>query len=261
MDILVIPDVHCTPGVTNDHLCALGELVCVRRPDVIACLGDFADVESLCSHNANLEQEGLRVEADYEATKAGLRALFSPIRKLQSGQRFHRRKIYRPESFITLGNHEQRVIRAIKKHPELEGVLSMEGFGYEDWFDTVLPFRQPCTVGGVSFVHYLSSGSLGRAVGHPNLAAKLVIKSHQSTVVGHDHGLDYSTGYRPDGSRFFGLSAGHYSAPDWDASYLPASERARWVAAVVLLKDVVDGWPRGGYEVITQERILEGKYD
>lgn len=43
---LVIPDVQAKDGVPLDHLEWIGRYIADKRPDVIVCIGDFADMPS-----------------------------------------------------------------------------------------------------------------------------------------------------------------------------------------------------------------------
>ena len=51
MKHLVIPDVQAKPGVPLEHLDWLGQYIVAKKPDVVVCLGDFADMESLSSYD------------------------------------------------------------------------------------------------------------------------------------------------------------------------------------------------------------------
>lgn len=256
-DILVIPDVHCMPGVTTEHLSALGEYIAIEQPDTIVCLGDFADLDSLSSHNTKLSFEGQRFHLDQKATLDGLDALFEPIHSLQRKQRRNKEKQYKPRTVMTLGNHENRINRLIHESPQLEEYISAESLGYERYFEEIVPFKHTVHIAGVVFTHYFSSGAKGYAIGHPNLAGKLAAKSHVSTVVGHDHGFDWSVAHRGDCGRHFACSAGYYGAPDWMPDYIPQTEFARWMAGVLVLRSVSQGWPSGGFEWVTQERLMK----
>ena len=48
---LVIPDTQVQPGSPTKHLKALGNYVAETRPEVLVCIGDWADMKSLCSYD------------------------------------------------------------------------------------------------------------------------------------------------------------------------------------------------------------------
>lgn len=51
MKHFILPDVQCKPGVPLDHLTWASNYCIQKKPDVIVCLGDFADMESLSSYD------------------------------------------------------------------------------------------------------------------------------------------------------------------------------------------------------------------
>ena len=103
----VLPDCQVKPGVPLDHLTWAGRYVSEKRPDVIVCIGDFADMSSLSSYDVGKKSfEGRSYKADIEAAAEGMRMFLDPIRELQAQQRRNKEKIYRPRLILTLGNHE-----------------------------------------------------------------------------------------------------------------------------------------------------------
>ena len=48
---MVIPDVQCKEGVDISHLEWIGKYAAEKKPDVIVCLGDFADMPSLSTYD------------------------------------------------------------------------------------------------------------------------------------------------------------------------------------------------------------------
>ena len=51
MKHMVIPDCQVTPDTPTDHLRWIGEYMVEKKPDLVVCLGDFADMESLSSYD------------------------------------------------------------------------------------------------------------------------------------------------------------------------------------------------------------------
>lgn len=49
--ILVIPDAHASPKHNNSRFDILGKFILDRQPDIIVNIGDFADMEALCSYD------------------------------------------------------------------------------------------------------------------------------------------------------------------------------------------------------------------
>ena len=130
----VLPDVQAKPNVPLEHLSWAGRYVAEKKPDVIVCIGDFADMESLSSYDVGRKSfEGRSYKADIEAAEQAMRLFLSPIRELQQQQRRNKEKIYRPRFILTLGNHEQRIERAIDQDRKLDGLISIRDLPYNDW--------------------------------------------------------------------------------------------------------------------------------
>ena len=87
---------------------------------------------SLCSYDQGKRQmEGRRYKADVEAVKEGMTKLLAPIRDLQARQKRNKEKVYRPRMVMTLGNHEERINKAVDNDAKLEGVIGIADLGYE----------------------------------------------------------------------------------------------------------------------------------
>lgn len=175
---IVIPDCQVKPGDSTDHLAAVGNYIAEKRPDVVVCLGDFADMQSLsCYDLGKASAEGRRYIADISSARLAMRRLLAPVKK---GRRRH------PRLVLTLGNHEGRIDRAVELDPKLVGALSVSDLQYErDW--EVVPFLQPIEIDQILYAHYFVSGPMGRPV--PNARA-LLNATHQSAVMGHQQQHD-----------------------------------------------------------------------
>ena len=202
----VIPDVQAKPGTDFTYLENIGKYLVEKKPDVIVMIGDFADMPSLSSYDKGKKSfEGRRylkdIEASHEAMSALLEPLYSFNRKAKAGGK----KQYHPHMVLTMGNHENRINRAVEIQPELEGVLDVKHLEYEEYGWEVHPFLEVVHVDGVAYSHYFTSGVLGRPV---TSARALLTKKHQSCVMGHVQTMDIATDYRADGTPILGLFAG-----------------------------------------------------
>lgn len=197
MKIGVLPDVQAKPGLDFKHLEHVGRYFAEKRPDVIVCLGDFADMPSLSSYDkGKREFEGRRYRHDVAAAHRAMDTFMAPIARARG---------YSPRLVLTLGNHENRIDRATNDTPELEGLISVDDLRYADYGWQVHPFLGVVTIAGVAFSHYLVSGVMGRPI---TTAAALLAKRHMSTVVGHQQGLQMATAVRADGHMLTGIIAG-----------------------------------------------------
>ena len=241
---LVIPDVHAKPGTSHDRLRWLGKFITDVQPDKIICLGDFADMESLCSYDkGKKDYNGRSYAMDIDAAVAAQEALFEPIWSHNSARREGRRKQYRPELHMLLGNHEQRILRAIDMdHVMLEGIISMEDLEYEKFGWSVYPFLDRIDIDGIIYSHYFISGVLGKAIGGENPAASILNKQHMSCTSGHTHTYDVARRTRADGSSMRALVAGCYTN-NYEEYAGPANDM--WWRGVFLKTNV----NRGDYDL------------
>lgn len=249
---LVIPDSHAHPDFNNDRFTWLGKLAVDLQPDVIVNLGDQADMASLCSYDKGmLSSEGRRYEKDIEANKDANAKLFGEIDKYNKWRRVK----YKPETYFCLGNHEERIDRAVQQNPELEGKLKMSDLGNEDYYDVVAPFLDPIEVDGVYYAHYFTSGVMNRPIAGEHPAYQCIAKKHVSCVSGHSHLRDFAERTTADGRRLMSLVGGVYQ--DYHADYAGEANKMWW-SGVLILRNVENG--QFNHEWLSIETIKE-KYN
>lgn len=256
MDMLIIPDAHAHPDYDHNRFEHLGRFIVERRPDVIVCLGDFADMPSLSGYDRGTRRfEGRRYTRDIQAAHDANRALWRPVNKLNRRlSRNHKRK-YAPRKIMVMGNHEDRIRRAVDSHSELEGHVSLDDLGYTDWWDEVVDFKDKIVVCGYTITHYFVSGVAGRPIGGVNPANTIVRNYMASCIAGHSHTLDVAVRTAADGRKRVGIVAGCYTHPrfieDWNKDTVDM-----WWRGVIML-----GGARNGsfdtIEAISMERLNE----
>ena len=188
LKIGVIPDCQVKPGVPLEHLKWAGRYFAEKKPDVIVCLGDFADMPSLSEWDrGKLAYEGRRYSADIEAVHEGLE-LFKGGLAASRG--------YKPNLILTLGNHEDRIRRVVESDARFQGTISIKDLGYEKAGWKVHPFLEVVRIGGVHFSHFFPSGVMGRPC---TTARKIINTYHVSAVAGHQQGRDVAYAKRGDG--------------------------------------------------------------
>ncbi len=224
---LVIPDTQVKSGVPLDHLSACGEYIAYKRPDVVVMIGDFADMPSLSSYDKGTRSfEGRRYKKDIEAAKRGMELLVTPFAKVRG---------YQPQMILTLGNHEDRIDRAVESDPKLDGMLSIDDLEYEKFGWKVYPFLKPVTVDGVTYCHYMPSGQMGR----PCTSARSILsKYHQSCIVGHQQGRDIAYAKRASGQTITAIIAGSFY--QHEEEYLNPVTNTHW-RGIYVLHEVRDG--------------------
>lgn len=178
---LIIPDVQAKPGVRLDHLEWVGKYIAEKRPDVVVCIGDFADIEGLSRYDmGTIRGENKRLKRDLDVAREAMDLLTAPFRNLDG---------YAPEMHLTMGNHEDRLNRFANEHPYLEEVVGTHMLNYEDWGWKVHPFLKPVTIDGVDYAHYFISGQKGYAVSSANA---MRTKRTRSSIMGHNQRTDVS---------------------------------------------------------------------
>jgi hypothetical protein len=236
MRILVVPDCQVKAGVPLEHLAWAGKAIVDYKPDVVVNMGDFADMPSLSTHDTKGSKyfEGLRYKTDIDVTKQAMDILLSPLRELQAKQKRNKEKQYRPRMVMLLGNHENRIDRAVNNNPTLEGLISTKDLGYEkDW--EVHAFLHPVFINGVGFNHYWPVGALGRPASSPSA---IISKLHMSCVAGHQQGKQVAYGKRADGQPICAIISGSYYLHD--ESYMDQLSNKHW-RGLVVLNEVEDG--------------------
>ena len=252
MKILVIPDCQVKEGTPTEHLTWAGKAICDYLPDVIVNIGDFADMPSLSSHDIKGSKyfEGLRYKKDIEVAKEAMQTLLKPLRDLQDKQKKNKEKIYRPRMVMTLGNHENRIDRAVNNNPTLEGLISTKDLEYEkDW--EVHGFLRPVFINGVGFNHYWPVGAMGRPAASP---AAIISKLHMSCVAGHQQGKQIAYGKRADGKAITAVVVGSYYLHD--ESYMDQLSNRHW-RGLLVMNEVDDGQFD---ELMLSIEYLERKY-
>jgi hypothetical protein len=232
--ILVIPDVQAKHGVDFSYLTSIGNYIVAKKPDVIVQIGDFADMESLSSYDKGKKSfEGRSYQRDIQAAREAMDALLTPIYEFNAKAKKNKEKQYKPRMILTLGNHEDRINRAINEDRMLDGLISTDDLPYEDW--SVVPFLDVICVEGVAFSHYFTSGAMGKPVG---TAQALLSKKHMSCFAGHQQGRQIAYGKRADGKEISAIICG--SCYEHFENYLGPQGNQHF-RGLYMLHDVNDG--------------------
>jgi len=228
---LIIPDVQAKEGVDISHLEWIGRWAAEKKPDVIVCLGDFADMPSLSTYDVGKKSfEGKRYTKDIDIVQVAMHKLMSPIWEGQQRLIENKKKQWNPRMVLTLGNHEHRINRAVESDPKLEGLISVADLEYESTYGwEVYPFLEVVEIDGVFYSHYFPTGVMGRAA---TTASAMVSKLHSSCIAGHQQGKQIAYGKRPDGSTITCIIAGScYSHVE---DYMDFQSNKHWRGFVVL---------------------------
>jgi hypothetical protein len=236
MKHLIISDCQIKPGHDLDYLRWIGNYIVAKKPERIICIGDFADMPSLSSYDVGKKTfEGRRYKDDITAANAGMTTLLEPIKLENDRLKKNKEKLYRPTMDLFMGNHEERINRAVNSDPKLEGVLSTDDLGYQRKGWTVHPYLDVIVLDGVAYSHFFTSGIMGRPV---SSAAMLLTKKHQSCVMGHVQDRQIAYARRADGRAMTAIFSG-LSHP-YDEDYLGPQGNNSW-RGIWMLHEVNDG--------------------
>jgi hypothetical protein len=231
LNILVIPDSHAHPEHNNRRYEWLGHMILDTKPDVVVDIGDFWDFPSLSSYESGAKKafEGRQYKKDLNAGLDAQDRLFTVVRRAK-------RKL--PRFIRTLGNHEDRITRAVDTDPVLNGTIGLEDLSSKQYGFEEYPFLQEVEVEGVHFAHYFVSGIAGRAISGEHPGYSLISKRLSSSVQGHSHLYDHCVRADGNGKRVHGLTVGCYQ--DYDAEWAGPVNRM-WSRGVAVLKNVEAG--------------------
>tara|TARA_R110000803_G_scaffold132869_4_gene200057 strand:+ start:1170 stop:1934 length:765 start_codon:yes stop_codon:yes gene_type:complete len=233
---MVIPDTQVKPDNPIEHLKWAGQYAVEKKPDVIIHIGDHWDMPSLSTYDVGKKSfEGRRYINDINAGIEGMKAFLAPIRKEQKRLSRNKHKQWNPRLVFTLGNHENRIARAIEADPKLEGLMSFDDLKLKEMGWEVYGFLQPVVIDGVCYSHYFVSGVMGRPVASSN---SLLTKQHMSCVMGHVQDRQISFAKRADGTRITGLFAGIYYMHEEE--YLNPQTNGSW-SGIWMLHEVNEG--------------------
>lgn len=181
MKILVIGDSHINPDNVDescDNFHKLALYCCKTKPDAIVHLGDVADLKSL---SWLIKDRGVyTTEEELEAVKTCLFTFEQTLAGYNNYLREIHKKLYRPQKYLTLGNHDTR-----------NGYTGISDL-FETYQWTVADYLQPVTLDDVTFCHLMYKGLSS----NPCLTAEeLLANWHSNIIVGHGHHRDFSESY------------------------------------------------------------------
>jgi len=156
---------------------------------------------------------------------------------------------------MCIGNHEDRITRAINSQAELDGTIGIQDLQYEGFGWEVIPFKRCVTIEGITFSHYFTTGISGRPISSLHIGHTLVSKLHCSAVQGHSHLYNHAEHTRPDGQKIFGLSAGCFSHPEYSESWCRDTEH-QWWRGIVMLEELDGEGYYDGVRTVTLRRIM-----
>ena len=237
---VVIPDTQIKPDVPTDHLLWAGRYIVeefANDEDIeIIHIGDHADMPSLSSYDeGKMEMEGRRYRADVEAANKGFALLNAPLIDFNKSRAKNHMKLWKPNRRIFLGNHENRIVKAISKTPKLEGVIGLHDLNYEELGWTVHPFLEPITLDGVTYAHYFYNPMTG--IPYSGAIDTRLKTLGFSFTMGHQQTLLYGMRYIKN-QPIHGVVAGSFYIHDED--YKGPQGNSHW-RGIIVKHEVADG--------------------
>ena len=238
---MIIPDSHANPDIPNDRFLWAGRLALERKPDVIINIGDWLDMESLCSYDRGKKQfEGRRYHRDIACGNAALDLFEQPIREYNFQQALHKKKQYKPRKVWLDGNHEHRVTRAEEDNPAMESMLPIHkelGLKRRGW--DVSAFLVPVHIDGVVYQHFFTSGPMGNSISGHFSGRRIIQEIHRSGTCGHSHYFNYFHDTDGFGNQLHGLVVGCFF--EHPVTYTSIKDQQKWWRGIVFKNNVSNG--------------------
>jgi hypothetical protein len=237
--ILVIPDSHDDPLVSQERYEWLGKLIVKLRPDIVVELGDFADLNSISHYDkGTVRAENKRLERDITSAKEARRLLTAPLRQLQQAQRSSKHKVYKPRLIALAGNHEYRIQRYMEDNPTLYGMWTQDVSGAKEQGWEFYNFGEVVEVEGIKFCHFFTKRSSNKGYSGDYMTMHMVRDIQQSCIQGHSHRFEFRTFKTPFGKPVNVVVAGCYFGHHQDYA---GNDNNSWWRGVLVLRNVKDG--------------------
>ena len=237
---IMIPDTQAKLDVPTDHLNWIGMFIVEEYHNKnikIIHIGDHADMPSLSQYDKGMKKmEGRRYQDDLDSANEAWRILNQPFYDYNEHRKKMKQKLWNPDRYITLGNHEERILRAINANPQLEGMLDLNKLDYAKSGWKVSDYTQPIWLDGVAYSHFFYNPMTGKPYGGQNIETRLKTIGH-SFSMGHQQTLMYGLRFVAGKSQH-GLVAGACYLHDED--YKGPQGNAHW-RGIVVKHQVKDG--------------------
>lgn len=255
---LIIGDAHAKPGVSNERFSMAGLLAAslASVPDTkltIIDMGDWEDMHSLSSYDMGKKSyEGRRYIADLEAAWDARAKFNEPLDRLFKQAKANHKPRPKVRKVALGGNHfEKRINRVVEGTPMLEGVVSVSDNRCKEFGWEYIPFLTPINIDGIMYVHYWQGQGTSNPIAMGKFPSQVLMREkHVSTLVGHNHLLDLATGVNARGERILTGSVGCFLDPNQQEEYAGVQGNKQWWRGLIVLYDVVDGYPQEGWQVV-----------
>jgi hypothetical protein len=233
---LIIPDTQVSKGVSTEHLSWAAQAIIDYKPDVIVHLGDHWDMPSLSQWDApgSKKMEGARYEDDIRAGNEAFRRIADPIENEISRLKRNKKSQWNPACHFLVGNHENRIDRALSREPKFEGCIGLHHLDTRGW--QCHGFLAVVIIDNVFYSHYFQSSHSKYAIG--GSIDNRLNKIGDSFVQGHVQGFMYGNRMFPTGKTKHGLVCGSFYLHEEE--YRGPQGNKHW-QGIVVLNEVQDG--------------------
>lgn len=247
---------HADPAVGNERFDWLGDLIYDVNPNYIIDLGDGADMRSLNTFDGRYPEA--IVSQNYQADIENYNEAMDRMRRASNV-----RKYKKPAWIGFEGNHENRIKKAVKHDPRLEGSkygISFSHLQTDYWFDEYHEYKNNAPAiadyDGVSYAHFFSSGNYGTAMSGIHHAYTLLQNRNHSSTCGHSHkrGIYFKDGAHPSG--LVGLVAGCFKGSDEDWAGQANND---WWKGVVIKREIENGMYDAEFVSLKRLKEVYGK--
>lgn len=239
---VILPDGQVKKGVPINHHAAAANYIVEHQFEHIINVGDFWDMPSLSSYDNLKAAEGKRVMVDIEAGNSAMQEFMNVIVR---GRK--KTKKWIPSMDFLLGNHEQRIERAVGMNPKLEGLIGYHQLNLGGW--KVHDFLEIALIDGIHYSHYFPNPMSGKALG--GNANSMLAKLGFSFVQGHRQSIEYARKDLNNGKSIQGLIAGAFYQHDEDYKGPQGNGHFR---GICVLHDVHDG--NYDLEIVSMDRLM-----
>lgn len=173
--VTVIGDLHVHPEIPNERCRWLSRHIEQQRPDSVIQIGDLCTFDSLCRYIDNATFEAWREKPTF---KEDIAAVDDALDKLALDGIPHH---------VTLGNHDDRMLSYMNRHPEVYGILTdmyfrtleKHGWTYSEYGEIVF-------INGVGFTH-VPFNEVGKPYMGKTAEMRIANDAKHDIVMGHTH--------------------------------------------------------------------------
>lgn len=237
---MLIPDTQVKPGVNTDHIAAAGRYAVNQLPDVIVMIGDWWDMPSLSTYETKGSKyfHDKTYRGDIEAGNVAMDRFMEPIVEERIRRVCNKKRAWNPRLVFCLGNHEQRIERAVNSDPILTGTISYDDFNLKKHGWEVHPYMSIVEIDGIAYSHcFANPDSLTKG----NLSGTIENRLRaigSSFSMGHQQTRKFGRRYTASGREHVGLVCGAFYSHNEE--YLGAQGNNYW-RGIIIKNEVCDG--------------------